>query len=267
MGKLIRRFPDSAKSVMDRCIQRSLAERSITYDFRLLDPGPDGQSGPCNEPFFGLMEMVKSKQKDLLVHDLCRKLLRSKWRMYGWGVYWTNLSLFAFFLLLITYFMVTQRKQIKLKKVSADNDLDDIFEKKNAFNQLIPLLILIFASFHLIKELYQIVVQRMGYFKQLTNLIEWILYLSTTVFMLPYVFSELTSLRGDSNLTWQIGIVAVCLGYFNLILFMQTLDFIGIYVTMFLQVASTVIKASSLFVLFGLAFSVVFYILFKEQVI
>ena len=267
MGKLIHRFPDAAKSVMDRCIQRSLAQQSITYDFRLLDPGPDDQSGPGHEPFFGLMEMVTHKQKDLLVHDLCRKLLKIKWRTYGWFVFWTNLALYAVFLFVMTYFMLTQRKQIKLQKIKDVGDkLDDIFEKTESFNKVSPYLILIFASLHLAKEIYQIGVQRMEYFKHLTNLMEWVLYVTTIVFILPYTSSSLSSLRGDPRVTWQIGTVAIFLGYMNLILFMQTLDHVGIYVTMFFQVAKTVFRAISCFALFALAFSVVFFILFKEQV-
>ena len=267
MGKLIRRFPDAAKSVMDRCIQRSLAQQSIAYDFRLLDPGPDDQSGPGNEPFSGLMEMVTHKQKDLLVHDLCRKLLKIKWRTYGWFVFWTNLTLYAVFLFVMSYFMLTQREQIKLQKSKdTGNDLDDIYEKKQSFNLVSPYLILVFASIHLVKEFCQIAVQRTEYFKQSTNLLEWALYVTTIVFILPYTSSSLASLRGDPRVTWQIGTVAIFLGYMNLILFVQTLEHVGIYVTMFFQVAKTVLQAISFFALFALAFSVVFFILFKEQV-
>ena len=267
MGKLIHRFPGAAKAVMDRCIQRSLAQQSITYDFCLLDPGPDDQSGQGHEPFFGLMEMVTHKQKDLLVHDLCRKLLKIKWRTYGWFVFWTNLALYAVFLFVITYFMLTQRKQIVLpKSVVVGDDFDDIFEKTDSFNKVSPYLILIFASLHLAKEFCQIGVQRMEYFKHLTNLMEWALYVTTIVFILPYTSSSLTSLQGDPRVTWQIGTVAIFLGYMNLILFMQTLDHVGIYVTMFFQVAKTVFRAISCFALFALGFSVVFFILFKEQV-
>ncbi|KAJ7385774.1 hypothetical protein OS493_013808 [Desmophyllum pertusum] len=266
MGKLIQLFPDAAKSVMDRCIQRSLPQRSIKYDFSLLDPGPDDQSGPNEEPFFGLVVMVKHKQKDLLVHGLCRKLLKIKWRSYGWFVYWTNLVIYALYLFLMTYFMLTKRKQTVLKR-KHDNDDDDktMFEHKNTFNKIIPYLILVFASFHLVKELYQIVVQRVAYFKQLTNLLEWVLYVSSIIFILPYVSNSFASLQGDPRVTWQIGTVAVFLGYMNLILFVQTLDSVGIYVTMFFQVAITVLKTISLFLLFAIAFSVVFYILFREQ--
>ena len=269
MGKLIQRFPTAAASVMDRCIQRSLPQRSITYDFRLLDPGPDDQSGLNAEPFFGLMFMVKHKQTDLLVHDLSRKLLKIKWRSYGWFVYWTNLALFSLFLTFMTYFMLTQRKLVTLKpqnNADSDDDNDDDFMQKDAFHNATGFLILIFASFHLVKEIYQIFTQRMGYFKQWTNALEWVLYLSTIMFVIPYVFPSASKLRGDPRISWQMGTVAVFLGYINLILFVQTLNYVGIYVTMFFRVATTVLKTIGLFTLFAVAFSVVFYILFREQV-
>ena len=268
MGKLIQRFPDAAKPVMDRCVQRSLSQRSINYDFSLLDPGPDDKSGPNEEPFFGLLAMVEHKQKELLVHELCKKLLKIKWRSYGWFVYWTNLVIFSLYLFLMTYFMLTKRKQVILKRKHDVNDPEDdgMFENKDILNKIIPYLILAFASFHLAKEIYQIVLQRAEYFKQFTNLMEWVLYLSSIFFILPYVSSSFSILRGDPRITWQIGTVAVFLGYMNLILFVQTLDYVGIYVTMFFRVAITVLKAISLFILFSLAFSVVFYILFREQV-
>ena len=266
MGKLIQRFPDAAKSVMDRCVQRSLAQGAITYDFSLLDPGPDDQSGPNEEPFFGLVVMVKHNQKELLVHDLCRKLLSIKWRSYGWFIYWTNLALFALYLFLMTFFMLNKRKKIVLKRKHDEGDDEKFFQQEDVFSKITPFLIFIFASFHLAKEVYQIFVQRTAYFKQWTNLLEWVLYLSTIIFILPYVFPSFASLRGDPRITWQIGTVAVFLGYMNLILFAQTLDHVGIYVTMFFQVAMTVLKTISLFLLFAVAFSVVFYILFREQV-
>ncbi len=267
MGKLIQRFPDAATSVLDRCIQQSLPQRSITYDFSLLDPGPDDQSGPSGEPFFGLMVMVKHKQTDLLVHDLSRKLLKIKWRSYGWFVYWTNLVVYSLFLVLMTYFMLTQRAEVVLKPKHDESD-DENFKPKDVMGNIIAALILIFASFHLAKEFYQMFVQRVAYFKQWTNLVEWVLYLSTIMFILPYVFPSFQSpLGGDPRVTWQVGTVAVFLGYINLILFVQTLDYVGIYVTMFLRVATTVVKTIGLFLLFAVAFSVVFYILFREQVI
>ena len=267
MGKLIQRFPDAAKSVMDLCVQRCLAQSAIKYDFSLLDPGPDDKSGPNEMPFFGLVVMVKHKQKELLVHDLSRKLLNIKWRTYGLFVYWTNLALFSLYLFLMTFFMLNKRKKVVLKRQHDDGDADDgAFEQKDIFNKITPYLILVFASFHLAKEAYQMVVQRWAYFKQWTNVLEWVLYVSTIIFILPYVSAGFSSLRGDPRITWQIGTVAVFLGYMNLILFAQTLEHVGIYVTMFFQVAMTVLKTISLFLLFAVAFSVVFYILFREQV-
>ena len=213
--------------------------------------------------------MIKHKQTDLLVHDLCRKLLKIKWRCYGWFVYWTNLVAYSLFLFLMTYFMLTQRQLVTFKPQKSndsDDDDDDNFMKKDTFNNITGFLILIFASFHLAKELYQMFTQRMEYFKQWTNALEWVLYLATIMFVLPYVFTSASSLRGNPRISWPMGTVAVFLGYMNLILFVQTLDYVGIYVTMFFRVTTTVLKTIGLFTLFAVAFSVVFHILFREQV-
>lgn len=56
------------------------------------------------------------------------------------------------------------------------------------------------------------------------------------------------------------------LGFTNLILFLRVLSRVGLYVNMYLEVVKTLIKVMSLFVIFILAFSLVFYILFKEEV-
>ena len=79
LKRLILQFPSSAKVVFDRCVQRSEKDSSayrITYDFQLLDPGPDGPLGPSGEKFCGLETMVEGKQKELLLHPLSRTLLK-----------------------------------------------------------------------------------------------------------------------------------------------------------------------------------------------
>ena len=251
---------------MDSSIQKSLPQSSIIYDFHLIDPGPDDQSGPNGEPFFALAAMVKHRRKDLLTHALSRKLLKLKWRTYGWFIYWTNLVLYALFLCFMTTFMLTRRKSVTLEDSQNVSKMKK-FEITRPINAVIPYLILLFASVHLVKEVYQIFQQRKSYFKQWTNLLEWALYLSTMIFILPYVSKSLSVFGQYPNISWQIGTVAIFLGYMDLILFVQTLEHVGIYVTMFLQVTMTILKAFSLFAMFALAFSVVFFILFKEQVI
>ena len=266
MGRLIEHFPDAAHIAMDRCIQRSLSEHSIKYDFTLLDPGPDDHSGTNGERFLGLTTMVKHKQQLLLTHALSRKLMVLKWRKFGWFVYGGNFILYLLFLLFMTIFVLTERGKINIPDHTNNPELeDDFFQEKSGFNEAVPYIVIAFASLHLAKEIYQIYTQRFRYFTEWSNVLEWALYLSALLFVLPYI-SDDTNLRSDFEIYWQMGTFSIFFGYVNLILVIEPLKYVGIYVTMFNEVMKTVLKVLCLFVMFTLAFSMAFYILLREQV-
>lgn len=255
---------------MDRCIQRSTSERSIKYDFSLLDPGPDDHSGPSGERFLGLSTMVRYKQQILLTHQLSRKLLLLKWRKFGWFVYGGNVLLYSIFLLFMTFFVLTEREFLSFPEPPTKRgekiDLDDnFFNEKNTFNEAVPVIVMIFSLVHLAKEIYQIYSQRFRYFTEWNNALEWTLYITAFLFVLPYVVSN-TDLRNEFDIYWQMGTFSIFLGYVNLILIIEPLKYVGLYVTMFNEVMKTVLKVLCLFIMFTLAFSMAFYILLKEQV-
>ena len=269
MGRLIEHFPDAAHIVMDRCIQRSLSERSIKYDFTLLDPGPDDQSGAKGERFLGLATMVNHKQQLLLTHPLSRKLMVLKWRKFGWFVYGGNLFLYSMFLVFLTIFVLTERDTLSFPEPPEPGEKpeidDDFFIERNSFNQAVPYMVISFAILHLAKEIYQIYSQKFRYFTDWSNALEWTLYITALLFVLPYI-SDDTSLRDEYDLYWQMGTFSIFFGYINLILIIEPLKYLGLYVTMFLEVMKTVLKVLCLFVMFTLAFSMAFFILLKEQV-
>ena len=269
MGRLIEHFPDAAHVVMDRCIQRSLSERSIKYDFTLLDPGPDDQSGAKGERFLGLSTMVKHKQQLLLTHALSRKLMVLKWRKFGWFVYGGNLFLYSIFIIFLTIFVLTERETLAFPEPPEPGEKpdldDDFFKERNSFNQTVPYIVITFAILHLAKELYQIYSQRFRYFTDWSNALEWALYITALLFVLPYI-SDDTNLQAEYDIYWQMGTFSIFFAYINLILIIEPLKYLGLYVTMFLEVIKTVLKVLCLFVMFTLAFSMAFFILLKEQV-
>lgn len=266
MERLIEHFPDAAHVALDRCIQRSTSERSIKYDFTLIDPGPDDHSGNNDERFLGLVTMVRHKQQLLLVHPLSRKLLLLKWRRFGWFVYGTNVVLYSLFLIFLTIFVSTERENVNFPKPEDDDELDEKFYiEKSEFNEAVPYIVIVFAVLHLAKEFYQIYTQRLRYFTEWTNFLEWALYLTAFLFVLPYVTDD-TGLRQNFEIYWQMGTFSIFFGYVNLILIVEPIKFLGLYVTMFLEVMKTVLKVLLLFVMFTLAFAMAFYILLKEQV-
>ena len=76
MTALIQFFPEVAEVVMDRCVHRSLCSEEQSakvvtkYNFQYLDPGPSDCSGPGEERYVGLADMVKFKRQELLSHPL-----------------------------------------------------------------------------------------------------------------------------------------------------------------------------------------------------
>lgn len=210
--------------------------------------------------------MVRHKQQLLLVHPLSRKLLLLKWRRFGWFVYGTNVVLYSLFLIFLTIFVSTERENVNFPKPEDDDELDEkFFIEKSEFNEAVPYIVVVFAVLHLAKEFYQIYTQRLRYFTEWTNFLEWALYLTAFLFVLPYVTDD-TGLRQNFEIYWQMGTFSIFFGYVNLILIVEPIKFLGLYVTMFLEVMKTVLKVLLLFVMFTLAFAMAFYILLKEQV-
>ena len=142
----------------------------------------------------------------------------------------------------------------------------------------IPMLIVSVMLFmNMIKEFVQmyqqvaqfllaLIPQRLSYFGDPVNMAEWALYVTAAVFVVPLMlFGRLCTVQ------WQCGAIAVFLAWFNLLLYLQrcdhffvavhsSLDSIGIYVIMFLQILSTVLRVacvfSVLFIAFGFAFKI-----------
>lgn len=282
MKILIEHFPEAASVVMDNCIKRSShiqTDPNYTkyYDFHLLDPGPDDETNLAGNRFFGPTTMVKFNRERLLLHPLTQKLLDVKWASFGRYIYYFNLLTYLIFLVTYSIFIVTERNVQDFNPVKPENEtgkrvtVSEIFTKSTVFNGGVLFVALIFAGAHIIKEIFQLLVQRRHYFTDASNITEWALYLSTLCFMMPYLLtpsqleSTLGSLKNPRNL-WVAGIVSIFLCYINVILFLRRFKPFGIYVSMFIEVLKTVARVFLVFFIFIIAFAIVFFILFKEQV-
>ena len=305
MKLLIEHFPESAELLMDRCVKRSEMTSSndplftVTYDFHLLDPGPDDPAFAHGRRFFGPSTMVKHERKSLLLHPLTQALLNKKWSTFGRFIYYLNFLSYLIFVGLYSAFMVTEREKqnftttfkVQGEECYYDWDFDDynyndsaeqstqiycvqvsnIYDTETEFSKGFSYIVFGFAIVHLAKEILQMIIQRFKYFTEISNLLEWSLYGTAFAFMIPYImpddvtqdlFGEMT----DPYLLWIVGVVSIFLCYANLVLFLRRFRLFGIYVTMFLEVTLTVVKVLLVFLVFILGFAIVFFILFKEQV-
>lgn len=306
MKLLIEHFPESAELLMDRSIKRSEKigsndpNFSISYDFHLLDPGPDDPAFVLGRRFFGPSTMVKHERKKLLMHPLTQVLLNQKWSTFGRIIYYFNFLSYLVFVGLYSAFVIIERKKLNFTTTYEvqgkkcweewesgywENDtwiwdgtyemecvpISMLYEGQTNFSKGFSYVVFVFAIVHLLKEILQLLIQRLRYFTEISNLLEWFLYGSAFAFMIPYVmpdsitndiFKEMT----DPYLLWLVGVTSVFLCYANLVLFLRRFRLFGLYVTMFVEVTKTVVKVLIVFFVLIIGFSIVFFILFKEQV-
>ena len=304
MKLLIKHFPESAELLMDRCVKCSETsgpndpDFSITYDFHLLDPGPDDSAFVLGRRFFGPSTMVKHQRKKLLLHPLTQILLNQKWSTFGRIIYYFNFLSYLVFVGLYSAFIIIERKKLTFTttyEVQGQECHDDdasyydengtwveffvpvcypvsqIYEGQTIFTKGFSYIVFAFAVTHLVKEILQIIIQRARYFTEISNLLEWLLYSTAFAFMIPYVMpndvtNDLFEQMKDPYLLWIVGVTSIFLCYANLVLFLRRFRLFGIYVTMFVEVTKTVFKVLIVFFVFIVGFSMVFFILFKEQV-
>ena len=287
---LIENFPEAAEVVLTQCLHYSEhlnptdPEYTVTYNFKYLDKNPDLKTP--NGRFSAVKTMIKHKRERLLLHPLTLKFKERKWSLLGSYVFMIDFVTYLMLMILFTIFIVDQRmgqdfkptddtRPPKMNKTSAEGYFkpkpSDIYKKGTAFTEIVPPMIMIFALFHLCREFLQIYVERLNYFKHLSNYLHWALYISTSLFMVPYLTSvelldDWFEGMNDPRALWITGMVGIFVCYTNMMLFLRRYRLFGTYISMYIEVAKTVFQVMVVFVFLILGFALVFHILFKEQV-
>ena len=284
---LVENFPEAAEVALDQCVHHSHRlnttdpEYTVTYDFKYLDPGPEVKKS--SKRFSTLKSMIKNKRERLLLHPLTRKFNERKWTTLGKYGFFADFVSYFILLVLLSIFVVeqrgllgvnlSQRLPLKVDTSGESHKLkpSDVYTKDFAFAKSVPYIVLLFAILHLCKEFFQIYMQRRNYFKDTSNYLDWILYISIAVFMAPYVTSldvidERFSGMSDPRNLWIFGVLAIFVCYSNMMLFLRRYRLFGTYISMYTEVIKTIIQVMVVFFFLVLGFSLVFYVLFREQV-
>ena len=267
-------MPRLAELVMDRCVTRSVHPRSdpeysVTFNFSLLvnQGKEDGGSRRKGERFFALATMVECARERLLTHPLSQALLKWKWSTLGKPLFWLNFLTYISFVTLLTIFMVTERGKQRLLSPYTSNATEEdekIFKSRTWFSTGTPILLVIFLCIHMIKELYQITVQKWRYLTHFTNYTEWCCYLTALCYVTPYLWGE--NIFQETMAFWPIATTVILLSYTNLILFLRGFAYFGVYILMFIEVTKTLFRVLHLFIPMIFAFSLAFFLMLKEQV-
>jgi transient receptor potential cation channel subfamily A protein 1 len=131
---------------------------------------------------------------------------------------------------------------------------------RNSFIYISAAIVVFMALVRIGMEIYQLKLRFPRYFLDETNWIEMVLFLSSITFVWVFHNDCLCPLKWQ----WQVGVVAVFLGWIVLTLFISKFPKIGIYVLMFLNVFRTFLKVLLLSIFLVLAFALTFYLAFTE---
>ena len=109
-------------------------------------------------------------------------------------------------------------------------------------------------------EIFQLCRHPLEYLLDWVNWLELPLYLFSIIF--TFVFA--TPCLCVYSWQWQIGVVAVFLGWIGLITFLQKWPVTGVYVLMFVNILVSFLKIAFLALLLVIAFALAFYMLLFE---
>ena len=121
-------------------------------------------------------------------------------------------------------------------------------------------IIIFYAFFRLIAEVFQFIHMRMDY------LLDWVNWVEITMCVLSILFALVfhTDCLCHQEWQWQAGTIAVFLAWIDLIIFIRKLPLTGIYVVMLLDIFYTFCRLLLLTILLVVAFGLVFYMAFFE---
>lgn len=289
---LIENFPDAAEVVFNKCVNHcehlspSDPGYTVSYDFKYLDHDPHVKSPKGR--FSAVQAMIKHRRERLLLHPLTLKFNELKWTTLGRAVFMVDFITYLLLMIFFTIFIVNQRSGQNFKpgngtrpfrpQKSRPNTLDDseqkpsdIYKRDSVFVEVVAPLILVFAVIHIMKEFLQIYMQRWTYFKDFSNYLDWTLYITSFLFMVPFVttpklLDEWFSSMKDPRSLWIVGILAIFVCYTNMMLFLRRYRLFGTYISMYVEVTKTVFQVMAVFIFLLLGFALVFYIFFKEQI-
>ena len=114
-----------------------------------------------------------------------------------------------------------------------------------------------FSIIYLLIEIVQLLRRGKKYLKDVENYIQVLLNITVLIFVLPL---------GEDNWIlpiwkWQIGSIAVFLGWLNSIILLKSMPYFGVNITMLISVGENFLSQIALFILLILTFSFPFYML------
>ena len=124
-------------------------------------------------------------------------------------------------------------------------------------------LVLFLCCLLLFIECVQLYQRLFKYFKEFDNYFQVTVVFVTIIFVAPGFSNDCWCAH---NWQWQIGALALCLGWFNLIILLKDIPYTAIPINMFINICITFLKVLFLPFLLLMAFALPFYMIFVRTV-
>ncbi|XP_019859811.1 PREDICTED: transient receptor potential cation channel subfamily A member 1 homolog [Amphimedon queenslandica] len=276
MRRIINKMPDVAKIIFDRCCKTEASpdhpDYKITFNFEFLedfdlDVNHESTKWPPQFDYSSqnhcLNILANSRSADLLKHPLARTLLNLKWNKYGKIFYYTNLMIYFIFVILLTSFALSLRSpnsSICMEAFGNDTNCSEEGSVDQRYLSVASVLLIIISVLMILREVFQVILLRLQYLMGFVNFIEVPLFIFTIMF---------ASVGGNHcycthSWQWQIGVIAVFLGWIALIFSIRKLPKFGIYVVMFIEIFKNFMKVVILALLLIFAFAFPLYMMFHD---
>ncbi|XP_030852882.1 transient receptor potential cation channel subfamily A member 1 homolog [Strongylocentrotus purpuratus] len=227
--------------------------------------------------------MIKTDEsKELLNHPVVRLLLRHKQKATRL-IYWVNFFIIPTLLILVTGHSLFIPPPFYVQAAGDGSNYTWLADGHTKWqDNLDPIALFLFGKvgtwiiltltvIYFMLFLYRVWVYRLSTLSSIRGLLSILreigIQVSTILFILPgFSDQKYHDVTLKAEWQWQLGAFAVFLAWFNFILSLQTIPFLGIYVLMFLEVLSTLLNFILVAGIFILSFAVVFCILLSNQV-
>ncbi|XP_030850893.1 transient receptor potential cation channel subfamily A member 1 homolog isoform X2 [Strongylocentrotus purpuratus] len=229
-----------------------------------------------------LQIMTSLQRESLLDHPVVTTFLHHKWVSVGRYAFISSLVIYLLFLFMLTGFIIVMPPSYYVQSFNHTLENPDRITWKadgkqrwvdsaSHFNVLIfnrfgYIVIIALSVLNLFREIIQMAVHRLNYFKSANNYLELFLYIAAILFTLPRGDVEFVN-NGHLIQPWQwpLGACAGFLAWINLVLFMRRSSLLGIYVIMFLDITRTFLKFAFILFIVVMAFALTFYALLMNK--
>ncbi|XP_036742182.2 transient receptor potential cation channel subfamily A member 1 isoform X1 [Manis pentadactyla] len=272
--EMVEYLPECMKELLDFCMMPSTEDKScqdyhIEYNFRYLQcpieftkklsPSQD----ITYEPLTLLNTMVQHNRIELLNHPVCKEYLLMKWLAYGFRAHIMNLGSYCLGLIPMTFLVVSITPGMAFNSTGIINETSDhleILDSKNSYPIKICMILVFLSSiFGCCKEVVQIFQQKGNYFLDHNNAVEWVVYTTSIIFVLPLFVGV------PAYVQWQCGAIAIYFYWMNFLLYLQRFENCGIFIVMLEVTMKTLLRSTIVFIFLLLAFGLSFYVLLGFQ--